>query len=221
MQQYGDNRCAHSEPVIDAGAGRAGTQGARRRFLGLAAGLGLAASLPAWARRYEGYDFDERVQLAGSTLVLNGVGMRAVAILKGYLAGLYLSRSADSPEAVYATPGPKRLQIRMLLEVGAEEFVKAVNKGVQRNCSEAERAALEDKLPVFIANLRGIGKVRAKDLVDMDYLPERGTVLLINGRVAGETVPGPELYQALLKVFLGERPVDKRLKAGLLGAPAA
>lgn len=203
---------AHSEPLISR---------PRRRLLGLAAGLALGAAAPAWARRYEGYDFEDSVQLGGATLALNGVGMRAVAIIKGYLAGLYLAKPAGTPEAVYATPGPKRIQIRMLLEVGAEEFVKAVNKGVQRNCGEAERAALADKLPTFIANMRAIGKVRAKDLVNMDYLPERGTVLTINGRISGEAIPGPELYQALLKVFLGERPVDGRLKAGLLGTPAA
>ena len=39
--------------------------------------LGVAA-LPSWARRYEDQDFDEQLQLGGSNLVLNGVGIRAV-----------------------------------------------------------------------------------------------------------------------------------------------
>lgn len=209
QQQYPSrHKRAHSEPL---------NQPRRRLWLALA----LGAAMPAWARRYEGYDFADSLQLGGATLALNGVGMRAVAFLRGYLAGLYLARPASTPEAVYAAPGPKRLQIRMLLDVGAEEFVKAVNKGVQRNCSEAERAALVDKLPAFVANLRAIGKVRAKDLVNMDYLPEHGTQLSINGRPSGEAIAGPELYLALLKVFLGERPVDGRLKSGLLGLPAS
>jgi hypothetical protein len=191
----------------------------RRRLLNLAAGLLAAASLPAQARRYEGYDFADKLQLDGSALVLNGVGMRAVAILKGYLAALYLGRPAATPAEVYATPGPKRIQIRMLLGVDTQEFIKAVDKGVRRNCSEAERTVLAaGPLPQFMAQMKAVGRVRDKDLIDMDFLPGRGTLLSINGRPAGEAVAGSELYLALLKVFLGERPVDPRLKAGLLGA---
>jgi hypothetical protein len=187
----------------------------RRALLVLA--LGLAAGMPALARRYEGYDFADRIQLEGSSLRLNGVGKRAVAIIKGYLAALYLGQGASTPEQAYALGGPKRIQIYMLLDVGAEEFVKAVDKGIARNCTEAEQAALKDAQTVFIAQLRGVGKVKARDLINMDYLPASGTQLSINGRPAGPVVAGEVLYTALLKVFLGERPVDKRLKSGLLG----
>lgn len=189
----------------------------RRRRLLMAALLGLGINAPALARRYEGYDFDDKLQLGGSALTLNGVGMRAVAVLKGYLAALYLGRSASTPAAVYATPGPKRIRIRMLLDVGTEEFVKAIAKGVRRNCSEAEQAALPDKIEQFNTQLRAVAKVRSKDLIDMDYLPDQGTVISLNGKAIGAAIAGPEFYLALLKVFLGERPVDKRLKAGLLG----
>lgn len=187
----------------------------RRALLVLA--LGLAAGMPALARRYEGYDFADRIQLEGSSLRLNGVGKRAVSIIKGYLAALYLGQGASTPEQAYALGGPKRIQIYMLLDVGAEEFVKAVDKGIARNCTEAEQAALKDAQTVFIAQLRGVGKVKARDLINMDYLPASGTQLSINGRPAGPVVAGEVLYTALLKVFLGERPVDKRLKSGLLG----
>lgn len=208
--------CAHDAPFASA----------RRRQL-LAAGLALGAIglglRPSAARafKYEDQEFDDRLTLAGSSLLLNGVGKRAVSILRGYVAGLYLSRKASTPDAVYATGGPKRVQIRMLLDVGAEEFVKAVNKGVGRNCSEAEKEALASRLPLFTANLQSVGKVYKKDLINIDYLPEQGTVLFVNGKQWGQAVPGEDLYIAFLKVFLGERPVDKRLKAGLLGEPTS
>ncbi|MDH4290227.1 MAG: chalcone isomerase family protein, partial [Aquincola sp.] len=37
----------------------------------------------------------------------------------------------------------------------------------------------------------------------------------------GDPVAGEDLYAALLLCFLGDRPVDKELKAGLLGGPVA
>lgn len=191
-----------------------------RRALLRASLLALAAwPAAAAARRYEGQDFDEQLTLAGQTLLLNGTGKRAVAIFKGYLAGLYLARKASTTEGVLAVPGAKRVDIRMLLDVDAEEFVKAVNKGVARNCGEAERVALAERQELFIKNLRLVGKVRKRDLIHIDFVPEQGTLLLINGKLFGTAVPGADLYAAILKVFLGDLPVDKRLKAGLLGDP--
>lgn len=186
----------------------------------LAAGAGFALLPVAQARRYEDQEFEERISLAGSTLQLNGLGMRAVSIIKGYLAGLYLMAPARTPEAVYSAAGPKRIVMHILLNASTEEFVKAINKGVQRNCSEAEQAALQTQLPPFMAQLRQVGQVRKRDVILMDWLPGSGTQLTVNRKPVGAAVGAGELYTALLKVFLGDRPVDKRLKAGLLGVDA-
>nr|WP_316639323.1 chalcone isomerase family protein [uncultured Roseateles sp.] len=195
-------------------------RGRRGLLLGAVAGAMLWAA-PASALQYEGFEVPESVTLGGVPLVLNGVGMRAVAVLKGYSAALYLSGKSQQVGEVLANAGPKRVQIRMLLpiSVGAEEFVKAINKGVQRNCGEAERLAVADRVALLNANLRSIGKVSRKDLINLDYLPDKGLVLSINGKVSGEPLPGADLYGAILKVFLGELPVDKKLKAGMLGLP--
>jgi hypothetical protein len=190
----------------------------RRHCLGTAAALlGMGLAGPARALRYEDQEFADSLQLAGSTLVLNGVGKRAVLMLRGYVAGLYMTRKARTPQEVLAVPGPKRLEIRMLLEVGSDEFVKAVKKGVSRNCSEPERAALADRLPQLTGNFELVGRVRRKDLITVDYLPAIGTVLAVNGKQWGKPVPGEDIYRAFLKVFLGQRVSDDALKAGLLG----
>lgn len=198
--------------------------GARRAhralLVGLVAGLSaLALAGPAAAFQYEDQTFADTLPLGGNTLVLNGVGKRAVATFRGYVAGLYMMKKASDPESVVAVPGPKRVELRLLLGVDTEEFAKAVIKGVGRNCSEAEKAAIADRLPVFLEAIRAPGKVKKGDLILIDYLPDRGTVLTINNRQWGQVVPGADFYACFLKVFVGEKPTDKRLKAGLLGQP--
>jgi hypothetical protein len=69
--------------------------------------------------------------------------------------------------------------------------------------------------------VRGLGKLKKKDVVDLDFLPERGLQLGLNGRPRGEPVPGSDLYTAMLRCFIGERPTDPELKQGLLGGPVA
>lgn len=186
--------------------------------------LAAAAALPAQAVRYEGQDFPDSLQLGGSTLALNGTGKRQVAIYPLYLAALYLPRKATAPEAVYAQAGPKRLEMRIVIplvkDVSTQEFVKAINKGVQRNNTEAEQAALADRVKQFNAAISEVGRVKKGDLLVVDYLPAQGgTVLTVNGKAWGKPIEGQDFYTAFLKVFIGDRNSDANLRAGLLGQP--
>lgn len=195
----------------------------RRPFVSLAVlALATAASLPAHAVRYDGQDFPDTLQLDGSTLALNGTGKRQVAIYPLYLAALYLPQKASSPDAIYAQAGPKRLEMRIVIplvkDVSTQEFVKAISKGVNRNSTEAEKAAVAERVKQFNTAIAEVGRVKKGDLLHIDYLPSHGgTVLSVNGKVWGKPVEGQDFYTAFLKVFLGDNNSDARLRIGLLG----
>ena len=192
----------------------------RRAFiaLGLLACLPLQAATPAVV--VEGQPFVRELPLAGSKLVLNGTGVRAVAWFKGYAAGLYVARRSSVPDELLAQPGPKRLQLRMLQDVPPAEFVKALKKGIDRNTPEADRAALRERVERFGALITAAGTVHKGDVVDLDLDPTRGMLFSLNGTLRGEPLPGADFYAALLRAFIGSKPYDERLKAGLLGLAA-
>ena len=182
----------------------------------------LASALPAWATRSittEGVTFVGDIKLAETALQLNGVGLRAVAWLKGYAAGLYLPRKAGTEAQVLQQTGPKRLQMRMLQDVDAEEFVKAFVKGVQRNTPPADAARLGERAAQFNEVVRSLGKLKKKDVIDLDFIPGKGLVLSRNGVARGAPVAGDDFYAALLRCFIGVRPADADMKVGLLGGP--
>lgn len=194
----------------------------RRRAAVIA--LAAATALPAHAVRYEGQDFADTLPLGGSTLVLNGTGKRQVAIYPMYLAALYLPQKANTPDAIYAQSGPKRLEMRIVIplvkDVSTQEFVKAINKGVNRNSTEAEKAAVAERVKQFNAAISEVGRVKKGDLLHIDYVPAQGgTILTVNGKVWGKPIEGQDFYTAFLKVFLGDRNSDERLRTGLLGQP--
>ena len=164
----------------------------------------------------EGQPFATKLRLHDADLVLNGTGVRAVAWFKGYAVGLYLPERANSAAQVLAEAGPKRLQMRMLQEVPAAEFVKALNRGIERNSSPADWAALSARVQRFAEQITTSGAVHKRDVVDLDFDPARGLLFARNGKLAGEPIPGADLYAALLRAFIGEHPYDERMKAGLL-----
>lgn len=186
----------------------------------LAALLALPLALHAQAERplsVAGVQFARSVQVGGRWLRLNGAGVRAVAWVKGFAAALYLAERASTAAQALAVPGPKRLQLRMLQRVPAEEFVKALRKGVERNAPPAEMARLAEGLAQFEAQIRSLGTVRVGDVVDLDLDPARGLMFSRNGAAVGQPVAGGDVFGALLRSFVGEHPYDRQLRAGLLG----
>jgi hypothetical protein len=177
----------------------------------------LLAPLAAAAARIADQTFAERIRLADTELVLNGVGLRAVAWFKGYAAGLYLTEKADTTEQVIARPGAKRIEMRMLIDVDSKEFVKAFDVGIRRNSSEAEQSAFGDRIERFDRTIAALGGVKKGDVIDLDFIPQHGLVLTVNGKLQGDAIPGEDMYAGVLRIFIGDKPVDRSLKAGLLG----
>ncbi|WP_428853070.1 chalcone isomerase family protein [Imbroritus primus] len=178
---------------------------------------GMALAAPGMAAEVEGQRFDETVQLASKDLQLNGVGMRTVFLIKAYAAGLYLPEKARNAAVVLGMGGAKRLQIRPLREVEADTFIKALNEGIHKNHSEAQISKLNSRLDQLSETLRTLGKAQKGDTINFDFAPESGTLITINGAAKGKPIPGEDFYQAVLRIFIGDQPVDRDLKRGLLG----
>jgi hypothetical protein len=182
-----------------------------------AIGAAIAVGAPAAsAAELSGVHFDDALRLGGSDLRLNGVGLRSVFILKAYVAGLYVPQVSRDAADLIAQQGPRRFEMRMLIEMSAARLLKAFNEGLQGNLPEAQFAALKPQIDQLAATLHALGTARKGDVVDID-LVDGATQLSLNGQPKGEPIPGEEFYAALLRVFLGPRPADKDLKKGLLG----
>ena len=183
------------------------------------AGVGMAQAQEG-PRIVEGQPFANRVRLLNTETQLNGTGVRAVAWFKGYAVGLYLPERATTLAQVLAQAGPKRLQLRMLQDVPAAEFVKALNKGMERNSPAEAWPELAPRVQRLAEQITASGRVRKGDVVDLDLDPTRGLLFARNGKLVAEPIAGVDFYAALLRAFIGEHPYDERMKAGLLAQPA-
>jgi hypothetical protein len=192
----------------------------RRCLLALAC-LGLFALpvLPVLAQTTEvaGVKYDNTARVAGETLQLNGAGIRYKAVFKVYTAGLYLNQKANTPEAVIANPGPKRIHVVMLRDIDANELGKLFTRGMQDN---SPRDEFSKSIPgtirmgeIFAAKK----KLVANESFSVEYVPATGTSVLVNGKVMGEPIKEPEFFTGLLRIWLGKSPADASLKELLLG----
>lgn len=177
----------------------------------------LLLACSAAAATVGGYAFDDSIQMQGKALRLNGAGVRYKAIFSVYSAGLYLGEKRRLPAEIYAAPGPKRMRIVMQRGVNADEFGQAFLGGIEQNVDKAERARLAEQLGRFGQLFSAIPELKKGDTLTIDFVPGQGTTVGLNGRAVGEVIAEPAFYTVLLKIWLGDRPADGKLKSALLG----
>lgn len=188
--------------------------------MGLAAGLGLPTSAcaanEARAPTLEGQRFDDTMNLADRNLRLNGLGLRGVAWIKAFVAGLYLSAPSKDAAQILAMPGPKRIRLKIMLNAPSHELTRSLIGRIEDHESEAVRAKLGDRLTGLGTLIDSVGDLKPGDTLDLDFIPDKGVSLRLNDKVIGLPVSGDDLYRCVLKIFVGDHPVDRRMKEGLL-----
>ncbi|MCM2348364.1 MAG: chalcone isomerase family protein, partial [Acidovorax soli] len=104
----------------------------------------LATSAVAQPVTVADVKYEETSVVAGSTLQLNGAGVRYKTVFKVYTAGLYLEKKASTTPEAASVRGPKRLSITMLREIDSAELGKLFSRGMEDNM---DRAAFSKLIP--------------------------------------------------------------------------
>ena len=165
-----------------------------------------------------GVKLDDRARVQGSELVLNGAGLRKRIIFDVYVIGLYLPDKKADASAVLALAGNKRVAIRMLRDVGADQFSSALTDGVRANHSDAEFRNLEPRLQELGATMAGLKEATKGMAITLDFAASQ-TQLVVDGKPVGRPIAGDDFFRALLRIWVGEKPVQDDLKKALLGQP--
>ena len=147
---------------------------------------------------------------------LNGKGIRKRVFFEVYEIALYLPRKTASVQEAISGAGPKRVEIRMLRDVGADQFTDALAEGIRANHPEDEARKLEPQVKRLAATLAEAREAK-KGMAIVLAWDGKATQLSIDGKPAGAPIEGEDFYRALLRIWLGDRPVQEDLKKALLG----
>ena len=164
-----------------------------------------------------GVKLNDTLDLRGSTLQLNGAGVRYKAVFKVYTAGLYVGKKVSTPEEALAAPGPKRVAITMLRDIDANELGKLFTKGVEENSPKSEMVNLIPGLLRMGQMFADQKQLKAGDTFTVDWLPGTGTVITVRGVAQPDPIKEQAFFNALLRIWLGPVPADWKLKDALLG----
>jgi len=191
-----------------------------KRCTAVLAGLLLCVSIQAAPAEMAGIKLADPIELAGAKLQLNGAGIRYKAIFKVYAAALYLDRKAATPEEVYAAPGARRMSITLLREIDSNELGKSFTKAFEENAPKTEMSRLVPGLLRMSQIFSDQKKMLPGESFTIDWIPGTGTVISVKGKAQGEAIREVEFFNAMMRIWLGPRPADWKLKDELLGKPS-
>lgn len=183
---------------------------------GLISALLLSLSVHVSALELEGVKLPDKMQVEQASLELNGAGVRSMFIMDIYVAALYLESRKKTAAEVFADKGAKRIELHVVYETGSERLAQGFRKGIERNSTPAQLAALQARMATLEKAFENLKVVAKGDVVVFDWVPGQGTRIIFNGNELA-SIPGEDFYLALLSIWIGENPVTDHLKQELLG----
>jgi len=190
----------------------------RRKLLQTAAAAVFlaASSLPAFAAEVGGVKFPETVSVAGHDLKLNGAGVRTKLVFKVYAVGFYLQEKKTTVQDVLNVGGPRRIRIVAMRDLSSDDFGMAFMKGLNDNVSPEERTKLLPQTKAFGEIFAQFPGLKKGDELIVDWNPSTGSQPFLNGKKVGETLPDQAFFNAIMRIWIGNKPVDSSLKPKLL-----
>ena len=149
-------------------------------------------------------------------LRLNGASMRILyGVVDTYIGKLYVENPVTDEEALVASDEYKRMVFQVVMKrISGRRMAKAMYDALQINLSPEEALKLEERLLLMVDMFEGSLKRGQEGYIE--WVPEQGSRIVINGEVKG-ILPGKDLNDAILNIWVGENPVGATFKRQILG----
>lgn len=165
----------------------------------------------ARALEVKGVSLPASLSVQGETLQLNGYGIRHKFFFSIYVGSLYTAKPVTDTRQALAAPGAKLIRMDFLYHrVGRKKIIEAFAEGLAKNSPQlVGSAAAKTFLGWFTRDfVRG-------DRVDLELGADGTVVARQNGQELGR-LHSPALARGILLIYLGKKPADGDLKAGML-----
>lgn len=159
-----------------------------------------------------GVQFPDTLEVSGQELVLNGLGVREATIfgVDVYVAGLYLEKKITQAADIVKPDRMKHLWLKFVRDVDYDDLAEAYREGFEKNGAGPALAAPIKQFVGWFADMK------EGQSFSVTFRPGEGTTLTVEGQKKG-TVQGDDFARVFFLIFLGPKPPNRGLRAGLLG----
>jgi hypothetical protein len=172
----------------------------------------IFATVSANAMTVDSINFEDKVNVAGKDLVINGVGIRKATFLKikVYYGALYLTAKATNAATFLGSNDPKQIIMHFVRDVDVKDLKKTYIEAFEG----ANKDTYKSMLPTLEAFNANLGNIKKGERMIINFLPD-GVTLTFAGKSFAK-IGDANFSKALLNVWF-VNPLDENLSKGLLG----
>lgn len=176
--------------------------------------LTISFALSLQAKELQGFTFNDKIELSGQSLILNGLGLRLATFLKVkvYVAGLYLAKPAATEDEIISQTQNKVIELRFLTSVDKGKLKDAWSDGFKKNLGVDGY----DKVSGSVQTLNSYMSSMNKNQI-MKFATIGDTVVVTVKDKEFPPIKNEYFAKNFFKVFIGPVPPNDELKNGLLG----
>ncbi|HZR82349.1 MAG TPA: chalcone isomerase family protein [Candidatus Binatia bacterium] len=171
--------------------------------------IGLLPVASARSATLAGVEMPDTVVVDGTTLVLNGMGLRQAFLVKAYVGALYLEKRTSDPRVVLDSRAPKQVVLAFLRDIDRGRLSSGWADALRKSGGKA----MEPSIAQFTSLIEDVNK---GDTMSFTWRPGVGVEVATRGQVRG-SVAGDDFARALFGLWFGPKPGDPDLKKGMLG----
>ena len=155
----------------------------KRKLLWLSV-IAVTGAGTAVSKECKDINFPAQVQQDGSTLTLNGLGMRQATVFKVnvYVAALYVAKTSTDANAILGAAAPYELILQFVRDVSADDIEKSWREGLARNAG-AQLPAFNDRIARLTSWMTDI---KTGQRLQFSFKPGVGVEVSVNGTVKGD-----------------------------------
>ncbi|WP_217542459.1 chalcone isomerase family protein [Vibrio metschnikovii] len=174
-----------------------------------------AISISSLARNISGVEVLETIQAKNFSLNLNGAGVRSKVFMDLYVGSLFTEQPTQSSQLLINGDYPSAIRLNITSGmITASKLTEALNEGFQL-ATNGNTAMIDESINDFIeATFRE--EVKKGDQFTFVSAPNDGLYSYKN-EILLDYRNDDAFRKALLSVWLGDKPTDKKLKKQMLG----
>ena len=165
--------------------------------------------------------FAETVTVDGTSLQLNGAGIRTKVILNIYAMGLYLPQPAKTADAALASPPPRQIRIQLLRALSGATFADALIDGLKQNQPAEALAPFQSSIDALRQAIAAHSEFPENSIVLITEEKNGAVQIVINDKPMLAPITQSGFFSLLLSIWLGSNPVQESLKNALLQGSAS
>lgn len=175
-------------------------------------------AFPSWSLTIDGYEIAQIIPATSqhAELKLNGASMRILyGVVDTYIGKLYVENPTTDAEELIAADEYKRMVFQVSLKrVSGRRMATALYEALQLNTTREEAIQIETRIQQVVEMFDT--RLKRGENGYIEWVPGKGSRVVVGGEEKG-IVPGKDLNDAILRIWIGENPVGETFKRQVLG----